>query len=67
MVAKILSVDCENLIEIASRVFDWFGSFRTSLYARLVTDRQTDRHRRRHCLKPPTHYVGRGFKIKERN
>jgi len=41
MVAKILSVDCENLIEIASRVFDWFGSFRTSLCA--IGDGQTDR------------------------
>ena len=40
---KIFSVDSENLIEIASRVFGWFGSVSTSLtYARLMADKQTD-------------------------
>jgi len=39
---KLSSVDCENLIEIASRVFDWFSSFCTSLIHVCATgDRQT--------------------------
>jgi len=42
IVARISSVDGGNLVEIASRVFDCFGSFRTSLTC-AIDDRQTDR------------------------
>ena len=57
IVARISSVDGGNLVEIASRVFDCFGSFRTSLTC--ATDRQTDVLL--HCLKPPFSLRGTGL------